>query len=423
MNPSVIWRIGILAVLLLFSGFFSASETALMSLSKIKVRHMIDGKVKGAELVGRLIEDPSKLLGGILVGNNVVNIGASALATSLAIDLYGNSGVGIATGVMTLLVLIFGEITPKSLAVSDSEGIAIKVSRIIFIISQVLSPIVVILTIATGFVIRVFGGKIDSKQPLITEEELKTMVDVGHEEGVLEVEERKMIHNVFRFGDSLVKEVMIPRLDIEAVDTSTGYVDILKIFKKEKFTRIPVYENTIDNIIGFLHIKDVLFLDNNVEQFDVKGNLRKAFITYENKRIAELFEDMKKERFQLAVVVDEYGGTAGIVTIQDLVEEIFGNFGDEYAGVLEEIENVGEGNYIIDGFTRLNHLNQTLGTNLKSKQFETIGGLLTGLFGHFPQEGETVVINDLKFTVLDVTSTRIKRLKLKREIKEVRPLI
>ncbi|QNO14037.1 HlyC/CorC family transporter [Alkalicella caledoniensis] len=415
MNPNFVLRIAILSVLLFFSGFFSASETALMSLSKIKIRYMIEEKVKGAELVGRLLDNPSNLLGAILVGNNVVNIGASALATSLAIDIYGNRGVGIATGIMTLLVLIFGEITPKSLAAANSEKMSIKVSPAVLLITKFLSPIVVILTVTTGFVIRLFGGKIDTQQPLITEEELKTMVDVGHEEGVLAIEERKMIHNVFRFGDSLVREIMIPRMDIEAVDVSSDFKDILEVFRKELYTRIPVYENTIDNIIGFLHIKDVFFQDKKVEQFDIKSNLRKTFYTFENKRIVELFEEMRKDRFQLAVVVDEYGGTSGIITIQDLVDEIFGDFGDEYGGVYNDIENVGEGNYVIDGLTRLNQVNEVLGTNLSSEHFETIGGYITGVFGHFPQEGEAVVINDLKFIVLEVTSTRIKRVKLKIE--------
>lgn len=418
LEHNTIWRLGALAVLLFFSGFFSASETALMSLSKIKVRHMVDEKVKGAQLVGTLLENPSKLLGAILVGNNVVNIGASALATSLAIDIYGNRGVGIATGIMTLLVLIFGEITPKSLAAADAEKVSIKVSRVIYLITKILAPIVAILTFTTSIVIRIFGGKVDSDQPLITEEELKTMVDVGHEEGVLEIEERKMIHNVFRFGDSLVKEVMVPRLEIAAVDISTSYEDIVEMFYKEQYTRILVFDKSIDNIVGFLHIKDVFYLNKKSEKFDINENLRKTFYTFENKRIAELFEEMRKERYQLAVVVDEYGGTAGVVTIQDLVEEIFGNFRDEYGVYSDEIQNIGEGNYIIDGLTRISQVNEVLGTNIENQQYETIGGYITGVFGHFPQEGETVVINNLKFTILDVTNTRIKRLKLKIEEKD-----
>lgn len=413
MDPDSIWKLVALAILLSFSAFFSASETALMSLSKIKIRRMLDERVKGAELVSRLVETPGKLLGAILVGNNVVNIGASALATSLAIDIFGDTGVGIATGIMTLLVLIFGEITPKSLAASYSERVAVKVSKIISVITRILNPIIVILSFVTSFIIRAFGGKIGGKQPFITEEELKTMVDVGHEEGVLEVEERKMIHNVFQFGDSQVKDVMVPRTDITAVDVRSSYDEIFELFKKERYSRMPVYRNTIDDTIGILHVKDMFFFDKRKEQFDIEKNVRKPFYTFESKRIAELFEEMRKKRHQMAIVVDEYGGTAGIITMQDLVEEIFGDIRDEYDEDSYDIQSIGEDEYIVDGLTRLNLINETVGTNFESEHYETIGGFITGVIGRFLRKGEVIDINEIKCTILDVYRTRIKRLKIK----------
>lgn len=410
MDSSSMWQLLVLVVFLCLSALFSASETALMSLSKIRVRHMLEEKVKGAELVHRLTQNPGKLLGAILVGNNVVNIGASALATSLAIGFFGDTGVGIATGIMTLLVLIFGEITPKSLAAANSERIALKVAKIITIITKVLNPIIVVLTTITNFIISILGGKVDTRQPFITEEELKTMVDIGHSEGIIEVEEKKMLHNVFQFGDSQVQEVMIPRTGIIAVDVNSSYNDIIELFKAEQYSRMPVFQNTIDDIIGILYVKDILFFDKRKEQFDIRKNIRKAFYTFESKRISELFEEMRKKRVQISIVVDEYGGTAGIITMQDLVEEIFGDIGDEYDDDSYDIQIIGENEYLVDGLTRLSDLNDALGTDFESDHFETIGGYLTGVIGRFPRKNEVIKVNGWEFTAQDVYRNRIKRL-------------
>lgn len=413
MDPDSISKMIMLVVLLCVSAFFSASETALMALSKIRIRDMIEEEIKGAELVGRLVENPRKLLGAILIGSTVVNIGASALATSLAIKFFGNTGVGIVTGVMTLLVLVFVEITPKSLAVASSEAVAIKVSGIIQAMIKLLNPIIIAISFLTTVIIKVFGGEIDSEQPFITEKALRTLVDVGQEEGVFEVEERKMIHNVFQFSDSQVKDVMVPRTDIAAIDVYSSYDDILEFFKKRQCSRMPVYKNTIDNIIGIMYVKDMFFFDKRKDQFDIENNIRKPYYTFENKRIAELFEEMREKSLQMAVVADEYGGTAGIITMQDLVEEIFGDIGDEYDEAADEIQSIGEGEYIADGLTRLSLINKTLGTDLESEHYETIGGFVTGVIGRFPKKGEIVEFDGLKCIMLDVYRTRIKRVRLK----------
>ncbi len=406
------WQVFALLILLFFSGFFSASETALTSLSKIRLRHMMEEKIKGADTINNLIENPSKLLGSILVGNNIVNIGASALATSLAMSIWGNAGVGIATGIMTILVLIFGEITPKSLAVQNAEKIALKISKIIKTITIILGPIVNILMHITNFIIRLLGGNPEKQTHFITEEELKTIVDVSHEEGVLEGEEKKMIYNVFEFGESQAKDVMTPRTDMVAIDVNSSYDQIISLFKKEHFSRMPVYEDNTDNIIGILYIKDLFFFDGNKEKFNLKEILREPFFTYEFKGIAELFTEMRNNRIPMAIVLDEYGGTAGIVTMEDLVEEIVGDIEDEYDDEDEEIERINENEFIVDGSARIDLINKILNINIESEDFDSIGGFVIGRLGRFPEKGETVEYTNIKFIVESTDKNRIEKLRI-----------
>jgi putative hemolysin len=406
------WQIIALFILLFLSGFFSASETSLMSLSKIRIRHMVDEKVKGSALISKLVENPSKLLGAILVGNNIVNIGASALATSLAIDYFGNTGVGIATGIMTILVLIFGEITPKSLAAQNSESVSLKVSRPLYFITIILSPVVTVLMYITNILIRLFGGNIDRQQPFITEEELKTVVNVSHEEGVLEGEEKQMIYNVFEFGDSLAKDVMIPRTDMIAADIASSYSELIKLFKEEQFSRIPIYEDSYDNIVGILYIKDLIFFEGTEEEFNIKEYMRQPYFTYEFKGIAELFGEMRTKRIPLVIVLDEYGGTAGIITMEDLVEEIVGDIGDEYDEDEDKIQVIKEDEYIVEGSVRIDLVNEMLGTNIESEDFDSIGGFVIGVLGRLPEVGETVEYNNIKFIVEVVNKNRIEKLRM-----------
>jgi len=406
------WQVFALLILLSLSAFFSASETALMSLSKIRLRHMVEEKVKGADIISRLVEESSKLLGSILVGNNIVNIGASALATSLAISLWGNAGVGIATGVMTLLVLVFGEITPKSLAVQNTEKTALKVAKIIYIITIILSPIVTVLMTVTNLIIKLFGGNPEKQASFITEEELKTMVDVSHEEGVLEGDEKKMIYNVFEFGDSQAKDVMTPRTDMIAVEINSTYDEIIDLFKREQFSRMPVYEDNTDNIIGILYIKDLFFFEGNKEKFDLKQLIRPPFFTYEFKVTSELFAEMRAKRTPMAIVLDEYGGTAGIVTMEDLVEEIVGDIEDEYDENDEEIQVIKEDEYVVDGSTRIDFLNEMIGTNIESEDFDSIGGFVIGILGRLPEPGENVEYDHIKFIVEDIDKNRIEKLRV-----------
>ncbi|KLE14834.1 hemolysin [Clostridium sp. C8] len=394
------------------SGFFSMSETALMALSKIRIRHMVEEGVKGAKLVEKLAEDPSRLLGAILIGNNVVNIGASALATSVAVKAFGEGSVGVVTIVMTILVLIFGEITPKSIAKQNSESVALKVSKPINVIVKLFRPFVVVFSAISGLFIKILGGDPKANEPFITEEELKTMVGVSEEEGVLEDVEKEMIFNVFEFADSQVKDVMVQRVDVVAVDINSTYDEVINVIKTEQFSRIPVYNQNIDDVIGVLNVKDLIIAAQSKENFKVSDYMREPYYTFEFKKITELFNEMKKNRNHMAVVLDEYGGNVGIVTIEDLIEEVVGEIEDEYDDENSDIVVVKEDEYIVDGSARLDHIGDLIGVAMESEEFDSVGGLVIGELGRFPEQLEEVKLNNIRFVVEEVDKNRIKKVRI-----------
>ncbi|MBW6411510.1 HlyC/CorC family transporter [Clostridium weizhouense] len=412
MDPSYTWEIVTLIVLLMLSAFFSMSETALMSLNKIRVRHMVEEGVPGAKLVEKLTEDPNKLLGAILIGNNIVNIAASGLATMLATNIFGAGGVGIATGVMTVLVLIFGEITPKSIAKQNSEHVALKVSRPIKLVVIIFKPFVYMFSAISSIFIKILGGDPKASEPFITEEELKTMVGVSEEEGVLEDVEKEMIFNVFDFADLQVKDVMVQRVDVVAVDSEATYYDVLQVIKEEQFSRIPVYNQTIDDVIGILNVKDLVMIENPKKDFNITKYIREPFYTFEFKKIIELFKEMKKTRNHIAVVLDEYGGTVGIVTIEDLVEEIVGEIEDEYDDEKRDIEVIKDNEYVVDGSVRLHDIGDLIGIDMESEEFDSVGGLVIGELGRMPEENEEIKVNNMKFVVEDIDKNRIKKVRI-----------
>ena len=408
-----ILQIGLLIVLLLGSGFFSASETSLMSLSKIRIRYMEEEGVKGAKLVSSLIEKSSDLLSSILVGNNVVNIAATSVSTSLFINIFGDGGVAIATAVMTVLVLVFGEITPKTIAANSPEKVAVVVSKPISIIMKITKPIVWVFNLLTGIIFKIMGIENDGVKPFITEEELKAMVNVSHEEGVLEMEEREIINNVFQFGDMQAKEAMIQRLDMVAIDIEDSYDEIIELFKSEKLSRLPVYQESIDDIVGILNIKDIIFLsDEEIQNFNIKNYVREAFFTYEFKKITQLLEEMKKEKSQMAIVVDEYGGTAGLLTIEDLVEVIVGDIDDEYDEEEEEIVKVSDNEYLVEGSTKISDVNEQIGINFESDEFDSIGGFIIGYLKRIPEENELIEVGNVKFSVESIDKNRINKIRI-----------
>ncbi|MEG0855769.1 MAG: CNNM domain-containing protein [Terrisporobacter sp.] len=406
-------QIGLLVILLIGSGFFSASETALMSLSKIKMRHMEEDGVKGAKLVSSLLVDPSKLLSTILVGNNIVNIAATSISTSLFVSMWGAQGVAAATALMTVLVLIFGEITPKTISANNPEKMSVFVAKPIKVFVLILSPIVWVFNIITKVIFKLLGVDNKGVKPFITEEELKTMVNVSHEEGLLEIEEREIINNVFEFGDMQAKEAMVQRLDMVAIDLEDTYEEIIELFKHEKLSRMPVYEETIDDIIGILNIKDIIFLsDEEVENFDIKKYIREPFFTYEFKKITQLLEEMKKDKSQMTIVVDEYGGTAGLITIEDLVEVIVGDIDDEYDEEDDDIEIISSTEYLVEGSTKISDVNEILDIELESDEFDSIGGYIIGYIKHIPDENELIEVDGIKFNIESVDKNRIKKIRI-----------
>ncbi len=412
MDSDSLWKIIILIICLSFSAIFSASETALMSLSKIRVKQMVENNEKGAARINKLLSDPNKLLSAILIGNNVFNIGASSLMTSLAIDAFGNRGVGLATGIMTLLILIFGEITPKSLAAQNSEKVSLRLSGFVQLVIVLVTPISFILTKITNFMVKILGGDVDKNQPFITQEELKTIVSVSYKEGILEGEEKDMIHNVFDFSDSLVNDVMVPRTDIVAIDVDLPYEKIIKVINYEQYSRIPVYEDTIDNIIGVLYVKDLLFLEIHKEDFDLRKYIRQPYFTLEFKSIKELFKEMRTNRTHIVIVLDEYGGTEGIVTIEDLVEEIVGDIEDEYDKEIKEIEVIKEDEYLVNGSVKIEVINELIGTHIESDDYDTIAGFVIGIVDRLPESGEVIEYENIKFIIEAIDRNRIEKIRI-----------
>lgn len=413
------WKIILLFSLLALSALFSASETALTSLNKIRVQQMTDEKVKGIDRVNKLLADPNKLLSSILIGNNLVNIGASSLMTSLAIELFGNRGVGIATGIMTLLILIFSEITPKSLAAQNAEKLSLQLSGFVYLNMLLVTPVSIILSQITGRLIQLLGGEVDEERKYITHEELQTIVNVSHREGILEGEEKDMIQSIFDFRNAHASDVMIPRADMVAIDINLPQAEIIEIISGKKYSRIPVYEDSVDQIIGILHLKDLLLLEKDqAKEIDFRKYLRPPHFTYNYKPIKDLFQKMKSERIPMAIVVDEYGGTEGIVTLEDLVEQIVGDIEDEYDSFIRSFKKIKDNEYVLNGNTEIEEVNELMGTDLESDEFDTIAGFVLGIIGRFPNEFEKIHYQDLIFTVEKFDKNRIEKIRISKEEKK-----
>lgn len=412
-------QIIILIVLLLLSAFFSSAETALTTSNKIKIKRLADDGNKNAALVLKLTDNPDKMLSAILIGNNIVNISASSLATMFAQSLWGNWAVSIATGVLTLLVLIFGEITPKTAAANFANSISLKYAKPIYGLMTVLTPVIFIVNILSSGVMYILGLKKNSKESTFTEDELRTIMNVSHEEGVIEKEEREMINNVFDFGDAEAKDVMIPRIDMCMVDVNCSYDELMDIFKENKYTRIPVYEESGDNVIGIVNIKDLIFYRTD-EDFNIRDFLREAYYTYEYKKLSELMIEMKKDSVNITIVLDEYGLTAGLITIEDLLEEIVGEIRDEYDYDEEDIfKEISYGEYIVDGQTKLDDVNEHLGLSLESEDYDSLGGYIIGCLDRLPAQGDKVEHDTLTLVVDSMDKNRIDKIHI--YIKETLP--
>ena len=377
------------------------------------MRTLADEGNKRAARVLKVTEDSGKMLSAILIGNTVVNLSASSIATTLALRLFGSVGAGIATGILTVLILIFGEISPKTLATLHAEKLAMAYSGIIQFLMMLLTPVINVINKLSNlflFLLRVDPNK---SRDMMTEEELKTIVDVSHESGVIETEEREMIHNVFDFSDALAREIMTPRIDMTFVKSDSTYHEILEIYREDHYTRMPVYEETTDHVIGILNMKDLLLYED-VDHFSVSNILREPFFTYEKKNTAELFLEMQTKSINLAIVLDEYGITAGMVTMEDLLEEIVGEIHDEYDGNEEaQLTKVSDTEYIAAGSMNLEDLCDDLDIHLTSDDYDSIGGYFIGKCDHLPVEGEQITTEDnIVLTVTSVNKNRIEQLRI-----------
>ena len=418
MDPSDVIQLLVLIVLLALSAFFSSSETALTTVNKIRVRTLAEAGDSRAIIVSKVIEQQGKMLSAILIGNNIVNLSASSLMTTLTINLFGSKAVGLATGILTLLILVFGEITPKTLSTISAETIALKNAKIIYGLMTVLTPVIFVVNQLSLGVLLLMKIDPDAKHDTITEDELRTIVEVSHEEGVIESEEKKMINNVFDFGDSLAKDIMVPRIDMTLVDVEATYDELIEIFREEMYTRIPVYEENTDNVIGIINVKDLLLIDNH-DDFHIRDYLREPLYTYEYKKTAELMVEMRKTFNNIVIVLDEYGATAGLITLEDMLEEIVGEIRDEYDEDEEDsLIETAPGEYSVEGAMKLDDLNDRLGLELESEDYDSVGGLVIGLLDHLPDEGEEVTDDGIRFIVESVDKNRIDRIKIVLPAKE-----
>ena len=413
MDPSVAAQLIVLMVLLVLSAFFSSAETSLTTVNKLRIRSLVEEGNKRAKLISNLIENPSKMISAILIGNNIVNLYASSLTTTLVLDLFNNVPAAVGTGVLTLFILIFGEITPKTLAAIHAEKMAFLYAPVISLLTKVLTPVIFLLNQLSGVFLLLFHIDSNAKTNVMTENELLTIVDVSHEDGVIESEERLMITNVVDFGDSLAKDVMVPRIDMAFANIEMTYDELVAAFEKDMYTRLPVYSETRDNVIGIINLKDVFFFRGNKEDFNIKDFLRTPYFTYEYKKTSELLRELKKAAISLAIVLDEYGATAGLITIEDLIEEIVGEIRDEYDTDEEDaIQKTGENEYTILGTTKLNDINEILELGLESEDYDSIAGHIIHLLDHLPTQGETVTEGACTYKVLAMDKNRIDKIRL-----------
>ena len=406
-----ILKIIILTILLILSAIFSSAETAFMSVNKIRLKQLINKGNKKAIKVNKILEDKDKMLSAILIGNNFVNLSASSITTTLVYELYGDGFASIATGILTFIILIFGEIIPKTAASKHSEKFSMFYSFIIYLLMLIFTPIIFIVNKISELFMKIF--KLDTQEPEITltEETIKTIVDVGQEEGIIKESEHELIQNVFEFADSCARDIMIPKTSIKGVMINDSYEDIMKIFKEEKYTRLVIYDESKQNIDGIINIRDMIHVSK--EEFDINKIMKNPLITYEYKKISELLKDMKKTSNNMAIVIDEYGEIIGLLTLEDILEELVGEIRDEYdEDELTQIIKISDNVYEIEGILKIDDVNRELKLNIESKDYDTIGGFIIEQLDKLPNLNDKVVWNNLRFDILNISNNRIEKIKL-----------
>ena len=409
-DPSDTYQIIILLILLALSAFFSSNETALMSVNRIRLRSLADEGNKRASMALDILEDQMpKLLSAILIGNNIVNISASSLATTLAYS-FGGYMVSIVTLILTVLILIFGEITPKNYATINAEKITLRYIPIFKFLMTIMTPVIFIINLFSRGVMRLMRVDPDAASKAMTEEELRTIVDVSHEDGVIESDEKEMIYNVFDLGDATAKDIMVPRVHVTFADVESTYDELIEILREDKFTRLPVYKDSQNNIVGIINMKDLLLYDKN-EEFAIDRFLRKPHFTYETKSISDLLVEMKDSTFNIAIVLDEYGDMAGLITLEDILEEIVGEIHDEYDEKEDElVQKISDREYIIEGSMHLDDVNDHLNTELDSEDYDSLGGFIIEHLDRLPVAGDEVITEEgIRLIVEKLDKNRIEK--------------
>lgn len=405
MDTDGVMQLIALIILVLLSAFFSSAETSLTTVNRVRLKTLAEEGNRRAKTALEVLDKYGKMLSAILIGNNIVNLSASALATTLAIHIHFT--VGIATAILTVVILIFGEIVPKNMAMINSEKMALLYASMISGLMKLLTPLIFVIDSLAKGIMKLFRVDADKKTAM-TENELRTYVEVGHEDGVIESEEREMIYNVFDFGDAVAKDVMIPRIDMVTVDKEATYAEVMEVFKDCMYTRIPVFEEDKDNIIGLINIKDFILVEDKAK-FKISDILRQAYYTYEFKKTADLLVEMRQKCFNVAFVLNEYGGTAGMITLEDLLEEIVGEIRDEYDSDEEQlIQKMQDRTYLVEGSMKLSDINDELGTDLQSEDYDSIGGLIIEHLDRVPEDGAQIVTDQgIRLQVQGVSQNRI----------------
>ena len=410
MDSSIAFQAVAILILIALSSFFSSAETAMTTVNKIRIQSLAEQGNKRAVILEKIISNSPKMLSTVLIGNNIVNMSVSSLMTTLTIKILGNAYVGITTGILTLLILIFGEITPKNLATIHAEKLSLAYSRIIYGLMILLTPVVFIVNKITEGVLVILHVNPDEKANAMTEHELRTLVNVGEKDGVIENEEKQMIYNVFDLGDATAKDIMVPRVHVTFADVESTYDELIEIFREDKFTRLPVYKDSQNNIVGIINMKDLLLYDKN-EEFVIDRFLRKPHFTYETKSISDLLVEMKDSTFNIAIVLDEYGDMAGLITLEDILEEIVGEIHDEYDEKEDElVQKISDREYIIEGSMHLDDVNDHLNTELDSEDYDSLGGFIIEHLDRLPVAGDEVITEEgIRLIVEKLDKNRIEK--------------
>ena len=415
MEPDSTIQVVAILILILLSAFFSSAETALTTVNKHRLRALAEEGNRNARRVLKLIENPAKMLSAILIGNNIVNISASALATTVTTNVFGSKFVGVSTGILTLVVLLFGEITPKSLATLYNEKIALIYIHVVAPLVTLLTPVIWLVDKLSGIIFFILRVDRDAANNQMTEGELRTIVDVSVEDGVIEKEEKSMINNVVDFGDSKAKDVMVPRADMALVSVDATFDEVFEIFNEEHYSRLPVYDDNKDTVIGIVYLKDLFFFqnqnDNKKMAFSIRNIMREPFFVYEYQKTSSIMAEMRNRFVSLAIVLDEYATAVGLITIEDLIEEIVGEIRDEFdMDELKMITKISDNHYEIDAAMKLSDLEDSIGIELESENYDSLGGYVIELLDHLPNVGETVKKDGMTFQVVSMEKNRIDRI-------------